>query len=82
MSLIRKIVADGSAEKEFFSNLKSRISKTDSDVTKIVESILEDVEKNGDDAVKNYTKKFDCANPDFYEVPRDEIGRASCRERV
>lgn len=76
MSLIRKIVADGSAEKEFFSNLKSRISKTDSDVTKIVESILEDVEKNGDDAVKNYTKKFDCANPDFYEVPRDVINDA------
>ena len=41
MSLIKKIVADGTSEKEFFSNLKKRISKTNSDVTKIVEGILE-----------------------------------------
>jgi histidinol dehydrogenase len=73
---MRKIIADGISEKEFFSDLKSRISKTDDKVTKIVSSILENVEENGDDAIKSYTKEFDCENPLYYEVPREVINDA------
>jgi histidinol dehydrogenase len=73
---MRKIIADGTSEKEFFSDLKSRISKTDDKVTKIVSSILENVEENGDDAIKSYTKEFDCENPLYYEVPREVINDA------
>lgn len=74
--MIRKIYADGKAEKEFFKELDKRSSETDKKITQTVGEIIENVKTNGDKAVKEYTKKFDCDSPLYYEVPRDVINDA------
>lgn len=74
--IMRRIKADGVSEKSFYADLKKRISETDSEITEIVSDIIENVRKNGDKAVQEYTKKFDCAAPEYYEVPRDVINDA------
>ena len=42
----------------------------------IVEEILSEVSKKGDEAVKAYTKKFDGFFPDPIEIPRNQISDA------
>lgn len=69
--MIGTIYADGS-EKEFLKEVEKRSSEINSDVEKTVKAIIEDVKQNGDNAVKAYTKKFDCEKAEYYRVP-DEI---------
>ncbi|MGP1508508.1 MAG: histidinol dehydrogenase [Sphaerochaeta sp.] len=47
------------------------------DVSKIVSSILSDVEKRGDAALREYTKKFDGCDIDAIEVPFSELEQAA-----
>ena len=54
--MIRKIYADGKAEKEFFKELDKRSSETDKKITQTVGYIIENVKTNGDKAVKEYTQ--------------------------
>ncbi len=69
--MIGTIYADGS-EKIFLKEVEKRSSEINNDVEKTVKAIIEDVKNNGDAAVKEYTKKFDCENAEYYMVP-DEI---------
>ncbi|MCR5260993.1 MAG: histidinol dehydrogenase [Candidatus Gastranaerophilales bacterium] len=46
------------------------------DVTETVKSIINDVRKNGDSAVKDYTKKFDNTEIENFEVSKEEIENA------
>ncbi|MDE5584284.1 MAG: histidinol dehydrogenase [Ruminococcus sp.] len=73
---MRKIYADGTAEVEFLNELGRRSGETNRKVTETVSAIIEDVKENGDEAVKNYTLKFDGSLPEYYEVPRDVINDA------
>ena len=41
-----------------------------------VEQIIQDVAKNGDDAVRSYTRQFDKVDMDQLEVSRDEMNKA------
>lgn len=74
--MIRKIIADGTAEKEFLKEVSKRHGETDKKVTEAVSEIIENVRNNGDKAVKEYTLKFDGRMPEYYEVPRDVINDA------
>jgi len=74
--VIRKIIADGKAEKAFLEEIDKRNGETDKKVTQIVSEIIENVKQNGDKAVNEYTLKFDGKLPEFYEVPLDEIHAA------
>ena len=56
MDIIRKIIADGTAEEEFFKQVEKRSGETDKKVTAIVSEIIENVKENGDGAVKAYTE--------------------------
>ena len=73
MAIMRKIVADGAAEEEFFKQVEKRSGETDKKVTAVVTEIIENVKANGDSAVKAYTEKFDGKLPQYYEVPREGI---------
>ena len=73
---MKKIYADGIAETEFLADLKKRSGETNKKVEEVVREIIENVKVNGDDAVKNYTLKFDGNLPQYYEVPRDVINDA------
>ncbi|MCI5751985.1 MAG: histidinol dehydrogenase [Oscillospiraceae bacterium] len=74
--MIRKIIADGKAEKEFLAEVEKRNGETDKKVTEIVSDIINTVKEGGDQAVKDYTLKFDGKLPKYYEVPRDVINDA------
>lgn len=76
MAIMRKIVADGTAEEEFFKQVEKRSGETDKKVTAVVTEIIENVKANGDRAVKAYTEKFDGKLPQYYEVPREVINDA------
>lgn len=73
---MKKITCDGSAEYEFLKELERRSGETDKKVSEIVSEIIETVRTGGDEAVKNYTKKFDGNLPQYYEVPREVINNA------
>ena len=73
---MKKIYADGIAEAEFLADLKKRSGETNKKVEEVVREIIDKVKENGDDAVKNYTLKFDGNLPQYYEVPREVINDA------
>lgn len=69
--MIKTIKADGS-EKEFLAGMKKRSSEVNAEVEKTVRAIIDDVAARGDEAVKEYTARFDCPNMQYYRVP-DEV---------
>ena len=74
--MIPVLKTDGKTEFEFLSQLKARNSEVGREVTEAVSKIIEDVKQNGDQAVLEYTLKFDGKVPETIEVPRDEINDA------
>lgn len=73
--MIGTIYADGS-EKAFLKEVEKRSSEINNDVEKTVKAIIADVKENGDKAVQEYTRKFDCANVQYYRVPDEVINDA------
>lgn len=71
--MIRKIKADGVQEVEFLAKLGERSRNTNKDVTETVSAIIDNVMKNGDSAVREYTIKFDGKAPEAFEVPKEEL---------
>ena len=74
--MIRKIIADGTAEVEFLREVEKRNGETDKKISEIVSDIIDNVKQKGDEAVKDYTLKFDGKLPEYYEVPLDVIHEA------
>lgn len=74
--MLQIIEVNQSNEVDYIKKLKSRQEEVNSDVTKAVTKIIEDVRLNGDEAIKKYTLKFDGEVPDCIEVSRDEINDA------
>lgn len=74
--MIPVLKTDGKTEFEFLSQLKARNSEVGREVTEAVSKIIEDVKQYGDQAVLEYTLKFDGKVPETIEVPRDEINDA------
>lgn len=54
--------------------------KTDSKVRDIVEGILEEIDKDGNAAVRKYSEKFDNWSPSSYRLSKEEI--AACYDEV
>lgn len=74
--MIKKIIANGTDEKNFLKEVEKRNGEKDKKVGEIVSEIIENVKNGGDKAVKDYTLKFDGKLPQYYEVPRDVINDA------
>jgi len=55
-------------------------SESNKQVQQIVEDIITDIEKNGDQAVKNYSEKFDKWTPKSFKLTREQI--LACYEEV
>lgn len=72
--MIRIAKADGVSERELINQLKARSGEIDRKVTSAVTDILNNVKQNGDDAVREYTLKFDGHMPSKFEISREEIG--------
>ena len=71
--MMKIIKTDGVTEREYQKLLRSRSAKVGKEVTQTVTQILEQVEQRGDEAVLEYTKKFDGSLPQYVEVPQDVI---------
>ena len=74
--MISITIADGSAEKALLNSLRQRSGETDKKVTASVTEILENVKARGDEAVKEYTLKFDGSCPEHMEVTRAQMDQA------
>ena len=74
--MINTVFADGKSEEILISQLKERSGEVDKAVTAAVSEILENVKKNGDKAVCEYTVKFDGKAPDKAEISKEEIDAA------
>ncbi|MCY6482880.1 histidinol dehydrogenase [Clostridium aestuarii] len=61
---------------EYIQIIKNRANTVQSDVSIVVEKILKDIKVNGDNAVLNYTKKFDSQNITNLKVSKEEIKNA------
>ncbi len=73
MKLIR---CNGTEETAFFASLRERSAAPDPKVVETVTTILDDVRKNGDAAVRAYTEKFDGKCPECFEVDSETISKA------
>lgn len=71
--MINIIKTDGKTEYDFLAQVRERSNSTNKDVTSVVSDIIENVRTRGDEAVKEYTVKFDGKAPEYFEVPKDEI---------
>ena len=58
---------------------KHNIFKTDSEVSRYVSEMLIDLEKNGMDAVRKYSSRFDSWEPDDFELNQGQIDQAISR---
>ena len=77
--MINIIKTDGKKETEFLAQVRERSNQKNKDVTAVVSDIIENVRTRGDEAVKEYTIKFDGKAPEFFEVPKDEIFAATAQ---
>ena len=74
--MIKTIQADGASEYALFEKMRNRSMETDRAVTATVSDIIEAVRTRGDEAVREYTAKFDKRCPEHFEVPREQINDA------
>ena len=65
--------ANGKAEYALIENLKKRSGETDSKIVDIVSSIIQGVKENGDEAVREYTVRFDGAVPRKTVIEKEEL---------
>lgn len=64
---------------KLFKNGGHRLFETDPKVTEVVSQMLLDLEKNGLDAVRKYSKQFDDWEPASFELSSKEVDEAICR---
>ncbi|MBI5076614.1 MAG: histidinol dehydrogenase [Nitrospirae bacterium] len=72
-----KIISKSSDLSAFLKKLQSRNVSVSSSLLRTVETILADVQKNGDKAVLKYTRKFDDKKASRLQVSAAEIRRAA-----
>lgn len=65
--------ANGKAEYALIENLKKRAGEADRKIVDIVSTIIRNVKENGDDAVREYTVRFDGSVPKKTVITKEEL---------
>lgn len=65
--------ANGKAEYALIENLKKRAGEADKKIVDIVSTIIRNVKENGDDAVREYTVRFDGSVPKKTVITKEEL---------
>ncbi len=65
--------ANGKAEYALIENLKKRAGETDSKIVEIVTNIINSVKEQGDEAVREFTARFDGSVPKKTVIEKDEL---------
>ena len=63
-------------KEQFIAELNARAGETDRRVTEAVSEIIENVKLRGDEAVRDYTIRFDGKAPECFEILKEEIEAA------
>lgn len=71
--MISVIKADGKKERELLEQISNRSSEVDKAVTAAVTQIIDEVKSSGDEAVRDFTIKFDGKAPDTLEISKEEM---------
>ena len=74
--MIKILDATGEGSSDILKGILDRGDKESSEITKSVMDILAGVEKDGDEALKEYTKRFDGVEIEDFLVSQDEIEAA------
>lgn len=74
--MIPMIQVNGTDETAFLKKLRARASSVNDEVTASVTEIVRNVRDRGDEAIREYTVRFDGQAPDCFEVDREEINDA------
>lgn len=73
---MKLVFANGKDEKELLATMHGRSEKIDRDVTPIVSAIIKDVQLRGDEALREYTQKFDGVLLQSFEIEKSAIENA------
>ena len=73
--MIQLVKKEEKTTREFVQQMMQRAGEKDKQVDAIVAEILENVRTRGDEAVREYTQKFDGHAPDNMEISQKEIAR-------
>ncbi len=65
--------ANGKTEYQLIENLKKRSGETDAKIVEIVNSIINGVKEGGDEAVREYTARFDGIVPKKTVIEKEEL---------
>lgn len=65
--------ANGKAEYALIENLKKRAGEADQKIVDIVSTIIRNVKENGDDAIREYTVRFDGSVPKKTVITKEEL---------
>jgi len=71
--MIRTVKGDRQARLAFIDELKSRVGQADRTVEDAVADIIKTVKEGGDEAVQDYSRKFDGWAPEKLELTRPEM---------
>lgn len=74
--MIQVVKADGVQERALLSQLKNRSEEVDRKVTVAVTEIIDAVRAKGDEAVREYTLKFDGKCPEQFEISKADMQQA------
>jgi len=82
--LLTTVKADGKTEYELLAQLEARSGEVDKRVTAAVTEILQNVRERGDEAVREYTAKFDGVDMPIRAIEREELGELakSCEPKI
>ena len=74
--MIKVVQGDRQTCQSFVEDLKSRVGQTSPEIEASVREIIETVRTGGDQAVKEYSKKFDGWTPENLELSKEELEKA------
>lgn len=70
------IYSDNKREYEFLAGMKRRAGAISLSTNEAVLSIISEVKEKGDEAVRNFGKRFDGAAPERFEISKEEMSAA------
>ncbi len=74
--MIKVVQGDRQTCQSFVEDLKSRVGQTSPEIEQSVRDIIEAVRTGGDDAVKEFSKKFDGWTPETFELSKEALEQA------
>ena len=75
--MIKVVQGEKQTCQAFVEDLKSRVGQTSPEIEQTVREIIASVRERGDDAVKEYSKKFDGWTPENLELSRADLEQAA-----